>query len=231
MPGPRAVLPGWMSTLMWVPTTREVVQVGPSFLTSNGRSSAMVGGSAGWMSWKWLSTATDDVRAGGGRGRRLHAERDDVARETGSGPAPGPRRRAHGRERDRDPDERPPGVMGGLPGRSFGNGQGRGRVHSKDGPRSLWGRSRLPQTRAFTPTSARQRVIPSDPVSRRTAATGDELRRWAPPTWRPAAGLAPSGLAAIATDTSPAPVPRPLGTGAKSTGATCPVTRKPLTET
>src|SRR5919198_4435724 len=48
-----------MSTLISVPTTVKLWRLNPSFLTMNGRFSLMDGGSSGWMSWKWLSTATE----------------------------------------------------------------------------------------------------------------------------------------------------------------------------
>src|ERR1041385_9200026 len=51
-----------MSMLMFVPTTLKLWRLNASFFTQNGRFRWMVGGSLGWMSWKWLSTATTTKR-------------------------------------------------------------------------------------------------------------------------------------------------------------------------
>src|SRR5436189_3770141 len=48
-----------MSTLMPVLTTVKLCRFCPSFFTMKGRFRRMDGGSLGWMSWKWLSTATE----------------------------------------------------------------------------------------------------------------------------------------------------------------------------
>src|SRR5215472_2155002 len=47
-----------MSTLIVVPTTVKLCRLLPSFFTMNGRVSEIRVSSTGWMSWKWLSTAT-----------------------------------------------------------------------------------------------------------------------------------------------------------------------------
>src|SRR6266567_7830460 len=58
----RNCCPGGMSMLMLVPTTVKLWRLKPSFLTTSGRRPWMEGGSLGWMSWKWSSTATTTYR-------------------------------------------------------------------------------------------------------------------------------------------------------------------------
>src|SRR5438270_9057333 len=47
-----------MSMLIFVPTTVKLCRFCPSFFTMKGREPEILGSSTGWMSWKWLSTAT-----------------------------------------------------------------------------------------------------------------------------------------------------------------------------
>src|SRR6266513_2843477 len=58
-----------MSTLTFVPTTVKLWRFAPSFLTTNGRESEIFVPSTGWMSWKWLSTATTTNGPWRGSGR------------------------------------------------------------------------------------------------------------------------------------------------------------------